>query len=389
MDPDHEDRFDFDPLDVTKTWPEDIIPLQPVGRLVLNKNIDNFFRYRLGPNYLQLPANAPKCAHHNNHYDGSMNFMHRDEEIDYFPSCIIPEENNFKQPGERYRTFTPTGKNALFVGGWRPCLISCPLMRYAASGSLTGLRLRVFRKQPLYLLKGRVKGVAYLPTPRDPTCGNTFSFIDEISSLILSQEATAEQEKIVYGTVMLQRRLMCSAASACLGDESKMLLSGGNKGFHNFQAAIGKDIDVTLIAGATGELALEWEKEGRILMVVANFVKRANYPALLVTLLCNILQPRVVERHYLDLRKSLNNVGLHEYMLLILNLICLERDDSGAGLCMDLFWPAATGPVQANHGDDISIQYSGTPALKGDFVRYGHRTAQDSCDGCNASCDTT
>ncbi|KAK4773949.1 hypothetical protein SAY87_028968 [Trapa incisa] len=32
--------------------------------------------------------------------------------------------------------------------------------------------------------------------------------------------------------------------------------------------------------------------------------------------------------------------------------------------------------VWANHGDDISIQYSGTPALKGDFVRYGQRTAQ-------------
>ncbi|CAN6988848.1 unnamed protein product [Brassica rapa subsp. trilocularis] len=30
----------------------------------------------------------------------------------------------------------------------------------------------------------------------------------------------------------------------------------------------------------------------------------------------------------------------------------------------------------ANHGDDVSIQYSGTPALKGDFVRYGHRTTQ-------------
>lgn len=28
----------------------------------------------------------------------------------------------------------------------------------------------------------------------------------------------------------------------------------------------------------------------------------------------------------------------------------------------------------ANHGDEISIQYSGTPALKGDFVRYGQRT---------------
>ena len=111
--------FDFDPLDVTKTWPEDILPLQPVGRLVLNKNIDNFFneneqlafcpsivvpgvyysddkmlqtrifsysdtqRYRLGPNYLQLPANAPKCAHHSNHYDGSINFMHRDEEVHF------------------------------------------------------------------------------------------------------------------------------------------------------------------------------------------------------------------------------------------------------------------------------------------------------------------
>ncbi|PAM56018.1 catalase HPII, partial [Acinetobacter baumannii] len=41
--PDHEDQFDFDPLDVTKWWPEDIIPLQPGGRLVLSKNIDNFF----------------------------------------------------------------------------------------------------------------------------------------------------------------------------------------------------------------------------------------------------------------------------------------------------------------------------------------------------------
>ncbi|MBA0605410.1 hypothetical protein Godav_017992, partial [Gossypium davidsonii] len=118
MDPADEDRFDFDPLDVTKTWPEDILPLQPVGRMVLSKNIDNFFaeneqlafclsiivpgiyysddkllqtrifsysdtqRHRLGPNYLQLPANAPKCVHHNNQHEGFMNFMHRDEEVD-------------------------------------------------------------------------------------------------------------------------------------------------------------------------------------------------------------------------------------------------------------------------------------------------------------------
>ncbi|PWA46558.1 phosphoinositide phosphatase family protein [Artemisia annua] len=36
--------------------------------------------------------------------------------------------------------------------------------------------------------------------------------------------------------------------------------------------------------------------------------------------------------------------------------------------CFKILW--------ANHGDDISLQYSGTPALKGDFVRYGKRTKQ-------------
>jgi catalase len=36
-------RFSFDPLDVTKIWPEDVFPLQPVGRMVLNRNPDNFF----------------------------------------------------------------------------------------------------------------------------------------------------------------------------------------------------------------------------------------------------------------------------------------------------------------------------------------------------------
>ncbi|KAF3796182.1 Phosphoinositide phosphatase [Nymphaea thermarum] len=39
----------------------------------------------------------------------------------------------------------------------------------------------------------------------------------------------------------------------------------------------------------------------------------------------------------------------------------------------------------ADHGDDISIQYSGTAALKGDFVRHGKRTINGVIgDGCNA-----
>jgi len=160
-----EDKFDFDPLDVTKIWPEDIFPLQPVGRMVLNRNPDNFFneneqlafcpalvvpgihysddkllqtrifsyqdtqRHRLGPNYLMIPVNAPQCAHHNNHHDSFMNIMHRDEEINYFPSrfdpvrhaakypipsvnisgkrerAVIVKENNFAQPGARFRSF--------------------------------------------------------------------------------------------------------------------------------------------------------------------------------------------------------------------------------------------------------------------------------------------
>ena len=31
------DSYDFDPMDVTKIWPEDLFPLQPVGRMVLNR----------------------------------------------------------------------------------------------------------------------------------------------------------------------------------------------------------------------------------------------------------------------------------------------------------------------------------------------------------------
>jgi hypothetical protein len=38
-------------------------------------------RHRLGPNYLMLPVNAPRCPARNNHHDGFMNFAARDEEV--------------------------------------------------------------------------------------------------------------------------------------------------------------------------------------------------------------------------------------------------------------------------------------------------------------------
>lgn len=135
MEPSQEESFDFDPLDVTKVWPEDLFPLQPVGRMVLNQNPDNFFnenemlafcpglivpgiqysedkllqsrifsysdtqRHRLGPNYLQLPINAPKCPFHNNHYDGTGNMVQRTEEIDYFPSRHNSTQHAQPYPG--------------------------------------------------------------------------------------------------------------------------------------------------------------------------------------------------------------------------------------------------------------------------------------------------
>lgn len=113
-----------DPLDPTKTWPEDQFPMHPVGRMVLNENMDNQFleseciafspgnvipgitfsqdkllqgrifsyadaqRYRLGANYLQMPVNAPQCPFMNRQYDGAGAVMHRSSDVNYFPSRL-------------------------------------------------------------------------------------------------------------------------------------------------------------------------------------------------------------------------------------------------------------------------------------------------------------
>jgi catalase len=104
------EKFSFDVLDATKIVPEELVPLTPVGRLVLNRNPDNFFAEteqvafctanvipgidftndpllagrihsyhdtqisRLGgPNFHEIPINAPVAQVHNNQRDG----MHR------------------------------------------------------------------------------------------------------------------------------------------------------------------------------------------------------------------------------------------------------------------------------------------------------------------------
>lgn len=104
------ERFSFDVLDATKLVPEELVPVRPVGRMVLDRNPDNFFAEteqvafctahvvpgvdftndpllagrihsyvdtqisRLGgPNFHEIPINAPLAPVHNNQRDG----MHR------------------------------------------------------------------------------------------------------------------------------------------------------------------------------------------------------------------------------------------------------------------------------------------------------------------------
>ncbi|OWQ46580.1 catalase HPII [Roseateles noduli] len=103
-------KFSFDILDATKLIPEELVPVRPVGRMVLNRNPDNFFAEteqvafctaniipgldfsndpllagrihsyvdtqisRLGgPNFHEIPINSPIAPVHNNQRDG----MHR------------------------------------------------------------------------------------------------------------------------------------------------------------------------------------------------------------------------------------------------------------------------------------------------------------------------
>lgn len=42
MDPSQLDKFDFNPLDATKEWPEDKFPFTPIGKITLNRIPDNF-----------------------------------------------------------------------------------------------------------------------------------------------------------------------------------------------------------------------------------------------------------------------------------------------------------------------------------------------------------
>ncbi|CAM3173211.1 catalase [Deinococcus saxicola] len=164
-------ELDFDPLDDTKIWPEDQFPMMAVGLMTLNRNPENYFaeveqaafgtgvlvdgldfsddkmlvgrtfsysdtqRYRVGPNYLQLPINSPRASVATNQRDGQMTYRvdtvpGQNPHVNYEPSSMngpaeaprdlpdhsphiegrlqrasIERTNNFKQVGEQYRAF--------------------------------------------------------------------------------------------------------------------------------------------------------------------------------------------------------------------------------------------------------------------------------------------
>lgn len=118
-------NFDFDLLDPTKIIPEELVPVTPIGRFVLNRNIDNFFaeteqvafcpghivpgidftndpllQARLfsytdtqlsrlgGPNFHQIPINKPVCPFHNNQRDGIHQHTIHKGQASYQPNSI-------------------------------------------------------------------------------------------------------------------------------------------------------------------------------------------------------------------------------------------------------------------------------------------------------------
>ncbi|KAL7268167.1 catalase 1 [Rhizina undulata] len=117
-----EHNFNFDILDATKVWPEDLVPIEYIGTITLNRNVSEFFTEteqvafctshvvpgigfsddpllqgrnfsyldtqisRLGVNHAQLPINRPVCPVMNFNRDGAMNHRIIKGKVNYWPN---------------------------------------------------------------------------------------------------------------------------------------------------------------------------------------------------------------------------------------------------------------------------------------------------------------
>lgn len=132
-------KFDFDILDSAKFWPEELIPVQIIGKLTLNRNIVNEFAeseqvafnpanvvpgidfsndpvlqgrlftyqsaqyHRLGPNHQEIPINQPIAKARNNQRRGLMRIRIDEDLVNYHKNSLAnntpyttpPEEGGY------------------------------------------------------------------------------------------------------------------------------------------------------------------------------------------------------------------------------------------------------------------------------------------------------
>ncbi|WP_246942924.1 catalase [Bacillus pinisoli] len=130
-------KHDFDVLDPTKVWPEEIVPVEIIGKMTLNKNVDNFFaeteqvafdvtnlvpgidftddpilqgrtftykisqQHRLGgSNYQEIPINQSICPFHNNQRQGFKRHRIDVDQVNYFENSIANNTPGPTRPEE-------------------------------------------------------------------------------------------------------------------------------------------------------------------------------------------------------------------------------------------------------------------------------------------------
>ena len=152
-------NFDFDILDSTKLWPEEEIPVKIIGKMTLNKNVDNFFAeteqaafnpghvipgidftndpllqgrlfsyldtqlIRLGgPNFNEIPINRPIVPVHNNQREGyhrrAINIgkvsYHKNSIANNSPVPVKEEEGGYAHYQEKVDGFKIRGRSESF-----------------------------------------------------------------------------------------------------------------------------------------------------------------------------------------------------------------------------------------------------------------------------------
>ncbi|HEY1778210.1 MAG TPA: catalase [Solirubrobacteraceae bacterium] len=142
FDEDFADRFEFDVLDPTKLIPEEQVPIRRVGKLVLDRLVDNFFAEteqvafctqnivpgvdfsndpllqgrnfsyldtqvkRLGgPNFTHIPVNAPKCPMAHFQQDGHMAMSNPTTRANYEPNSWSGAEGGPREDPQGFTSF--------------------------------------------------------------------------------------------------------------------------------------------------------------------------------------------------------------------------------------------------------------------------------------------